>query len=76
LEKTEARFLDESGQINLTSELVNTTITELKEFLLALSLALKGAYRAAKEAASREGTFCLEHLLLLALLPTPPLANK
>ena len=54
LEKTEARFLDQSGEINLTSELVNTTIGELKEFLLALSLALKGAYRAAKEAASGE----------------------
>jgi hypothetical protein len=51
MEKTNARFLDEVGQINLTSDLLNTSIAELKEFLLALSVALKDAYRAAKAAA-------------------------
>jgi hypothetical protein len=54
MEKTNARFLDEVGQINLTSELLNTSIAELKEFLLALSVALKDAYRAAKAAAQEK----------------------
>ena len=56
MEKTNARFLDEVGQINLTSELLNTSIAELKEFLLALSVALKDAYRAAKAAAEERST--------------------
>jgi hypothetical protein len=50
LEQTKARFLDEAMAINLTPELVDTIVTELKEFYVALAAALTDMYQAAAEA--------------------------
>ena len=52
MDQTEARFLDEVRQINLTSELLGTAITELKEFLAALGRALKEMAEAREASAS------------------------
>ena len=41
LEQTEARFLDEVRQVNLTTELLGMAISELREFLTALGEAFK-----------------------------------
>lgn len=52
LEQTEARFLDEAHEINLTPELLGTAISELKEFLAALGVAFKEMAEA-REAATK-----------------------